>query len=265
MRESQKGIIIGRGGSALRRLGTDARRDIERFVGRKVFLDLRVKVDTGMAAGPTEAAQIRLPLTMGNIVAIVGRPNVGKSTLFNRLVESKQAITDPTAGTTRDRHYGMAEWTGAHFSVIDTGGYITSSDDVFEPEIRRQVHLAMDEADAIVFLVDARSGVTAMDEAIADMLRRSEQARVPRGQQGGHQRAAGRRRGALCPGHGRGVRHFRAKRIRHRRTAGRLGGEAPVPGGPRPPRGPKHRYRRSARTWASRRSSTPCSAESSTS
>ncbi|MCB9170961.1 MAG: ribosome biogenesis GTPase Der [Flavobacteriales bacterium] len=110
---------------------------------------------------------------MGNIVAIVGRPNVGKSTLFNRLIERKEAITDPTAGTTRDRHYGLAEWTGVHFSVIDTGGYVTGSDDVFEAEIRRQVHLAVEEADAIFFLVDVRSGLTHMDEAIADLLRRS--------------------------------------------------------------------------------------------
>ena len=110
---------------------------------------------------------------MGNIVAIVGRPNVGKSTLFNRLIERKEAITDPTAGTTRDRHYGLAEWTGVHFSVIDTGGYVTGSDDVFEAEIRRQVHLAVEEADAILFLVDVRSGLTHMDEAIADLLRRS--------------------------------------------------------------------------------------------
>jgi len=111
---------------------------------------------------------------MSNIVAIVGRPNVGKSTLFNRLTESKEAIVDPTAGTTRDRHYGKAEWTGHNFSIIDTGGYVTGSEDIFEAEIRKQVSLAIDEADSILFLVDVMGGVTALDEAIADMLRRAK-------------------------------------------------------------------------------------------
>jgi GTP-binding protein len=110
---------------------------------------------------------------MGNIVAIVGRPNVGKSTLFNRLIERREAITDPTAGTTRDRHYGRAEWNGVAFSVIDTGGYISGTDDVFEAEIRKQVRLAIDEADTILFLVDVNGGVTSADEAIAEMLRKS--------------------------------------------------------------------------------------------
>ncbi|MDX9749915.1 MAG: ribosome biogenesis GTPase Der [Flavobacteriales bacterium] len=106
-------------------------------------------------------------------VAIVGRPNVGKSTLFNRLVESREAITDPTAGTTRDRHYGQCEWNGVLFSVIDTGGYISGSDDVFEAEIRKQVELAIEEADSILFLVDAKGGLTGMDQAIAGLLRRA--------------------------------------------------------------------------------------------
>ncbi|MBX2979858.1 MAG: ribosome biogenesis GTPase Der [Flavobacteriales bacterium] len=110
---------------------------------------------------------------MGNIVAIVGRPNVGKSTLFNRLIESREAITDPTAGTTRDRHYGKAEWNGIIFSVVDTGGYISGSDDVFEGEIRKQVNLAIEEADSVLFLVDVKGGITAMDEAIATMLRKA--------------------------------------------------------------------------------------------
>ncbi len=109
---------------------------------------------------------------MSNIVAIVGRPNVGKSTFFNRLIERREAIVDPTAGTTRDRHYGKAEWAGHHFSVIDTGGYIQGSDDIFEEEIRKQVDLAIDEADVILFLVDTQHGITSMDEAVADMLRR---------------------------------------------------------------------------------------------
>jgi GTP-binding protein len=111
---------------------------------------------------------------MGNIVAIVGRPNVGKSTLFNRLIERREAITDPTAGTTRDRHYGKAEWNGVLFSVIDTGGYVSGSDDVFEAEIRKQVKLAIDEADTILFLVDAKGGITSLDEAIAGMLRKAK-------------------------------------------------------------------------------------------
>jgi GTPase len=111
---------------------------------------------------------------MSNIVAIVGRPNVGKSTLFNRLIESKEAITNPTAGTTRDRHYGKAEWNGVIFSVIDTGGYVSGSDDVFEKEIRRQVELAIDESDSILFMVDVHHGLTAYDETIAQMLRRAK-------------------------------------------------------------------------------------------
>jgi GTP-binding protein len=121
---------------------------------------------------------------MSNIVAIVGRPNVGKSTLFNRLIESKEAITDPTAGTTRDRHYGKAEWNGVTFSVIDTGGYITGSDDIFEAEIRKQVDLAVEESDVILFLVDVYDGITGMDEAIAVAASRQE-ACDARGQQGG--------------------------------------------------------------------------------
>lgn len=111
---------------------------------------------------------------MGNIVAIVGRPNVGKSTLFNRLTETRQAIVDEVSGVTRDRHYGNVFWNGKNFTVIDTGGYITNSDDVFEEEIRKQVHLAMDEADVILFLVDIINGITDLDEAIANMLRKVE-------------------------------------------------------------------------------------------
>ncbi len=111
---------------------------------------------------------------MSNIVAIVGRPNVGKSTLFNRLVESREAIVDPTSGTTRDRHYGKAEWNGHHFSIIDTGGYVTGSDDVFESEIGKQVKLAIEEADSILFLVDTQHGITGMDQAVANMLRKAK-------------------------------------------------------------------------------------------
>lgn len=111
---------------------------------------------------------------MASIIAIVGRPNVGKSTLFNRLTESREAIVDSVSGVTRDRLYGKCEWTGREFSVIDTGGYITGSDDVFEAEIRRQVQLAIDEASIILFVVDAEQGVTGMDEEVAQLLRQSE-------------------------------------------------------------------------------------------
>ena len=110
---------------------------------------------------------------MGNMVAIVGRPNVGKSTLFNRLTESRSAIVDAVSGVTRDRHYGKAEWTGHEFSVIDTGGYIIGSEDVFEEEIRRQVELAIEEANTIVFVVDVTDGITDMDQEVARLLRRS--------------------------------------------------------------------------------------------
>ncbi len=109
---------------------------------------------------------------MSNIVAIVGRPNVGKSTLFNRLTESRQAIVDQTSGVTRDRQYGKSDWNGKHFSLIDTGGYVMGGDDEFEIEIRKQVQLAVDEADIILFLVDAREGLTPMDEDVASMLRK---------------------------------------------------------------------------------------------
>lgn len=97
---------------------------------------------------------------MNNIVAIVGRPNVGKSTFFNRLIQRREAIVDSVSGVTRDRNYGKSEWNGKEFSVIDTGGYIKGSDDIFEAEIRRQVELAIDEADAIIFIVDVEEGIT---------------------------------------------------------------------------------------------------------
>ena len=109
---------------------------------------------------------------MANIVAIVGRPNVGKSTLFNRLIEERKAIVDETSGVTRDRQYGHSDWNGKHFSVIDTGGYVVGGDDEFEIEIRKQVQLAIDEADVILFLTNAKEGLTPMDEDVANMLRR---------------------------------------------------------------------------------------------
>ena len=109
---------------------------------------------------------------MSNIVAIVGRPNVGKSTLFNRLVQRREAIVDSVSGVTRDRHYGKSDWNGKEFSVIDTGGYAVGSDDIVEEEIRKQVNLAIEEADIIVFVVDVESGITPMDEAVAKLLRK---------------------------------------------------------------------------------------------
>ncbi len=111
---------------------------------------------------------------MANIVAIVGRPNVGKSTFFNRLVEKRDAIMDNMPGVTRDRHYGYAEWVGKFFTVIDTGGYVTGSDDKFESQIRKQVELALDEATAIIFMVDCRDGLTGFDKEFAKTLRRSK-------------------------------------------------------------------------------------------
>jgi GTP-binding protein len=109
---------------------------------------------------------------MNNIVAIVGRPNVGKSTFFNRLIKRREAIVDSVSGVTRDRNYGKSEWNGKEFSVIDTGGYIKGSDDIFEGEIRRQVELAIDEADAIIFVVDVEEGITPMDAEVAKLLRK---------------------------------------------------------------------------------------------
>ncbi len=111
---------------------------------------------------------------MGNIVAIVGRPNVGKSTLFNRLTETRRAIVDEASGVTRDRHYGKADWNGREFTVIDTGGYVQGSDDIFEEEIRKQVVLAIEECDIILFMVDVTSGITDLDEVVAALLRRAK-------------------------------------------------------------------------------------------
>jgi GTP-binding protein len=111
---------------------------------------------------------------MSDLIAIVGRPNVGKSTLFNRLVGHRQAIVDAVSGVTRDRHYGHAEWNGRKFSIVDTGGYSEGSEDVFEDEIRRQVEIAIEEATIIIFMVDAMEGVTALDEVIANIVRKSK-------------------------------------------------------------------------------------------
>ena len=111
---------------------------------------------------------------MGNLVAIVGRPNVGKSTLFNRLTESRRAIVSDEAGTTRDRQYGKVLWNGRNFSVVDTGGWVVNSDDVFEEEIRKQVMVATQEADVVLFMVDVKSGVTDLDDEVADILRRAK-------------------------------------------------------------------------------------------
>lgn len=111
---------------------------------------------------------------MSQLVAIVGRPNVGKSTLFNRLTESRQAIVDGTAGTTRDRQYGKVEWNGREFSIVDTGGWVVNSDDIFEGEINKQVAVAIEQADEILFIVDAMNGVTDLDDHVAEILRKSK-------------------------------------------------------------------------------------------
>lgn len=111
---------------------------------------------------------------MSNIVAIVGRPNVGKSTFFNRLIERREAIMDDMPGVTRDRHYGYAQWTGKYFSVIDTGGYVIGSEDKFESQIRRQVEMAIEEASAVIFMVDCRDGLTGFDKDFANIIRKSK-------------------------------------------------------------------------------------------
>src|SRR5690606_5229370 len=110
---------------------------------------------------------------MSFTVAIVGRPNVGKSTFFNRLLEQRKAIVDDVSGVTRDRQYGVADWNGKTFNVVDTGGFVAGSDDVFEKEIAKQVLIAVEEADAIIFMVDAHTGLTDLDDNMADVLRRS--------------------------------------------------------------------------------------------
>ena len=116
---------------------------------------------------------------MTNIVAIVGRPNVGKSTLFNRLTQTRTAIVDEISGVTRDRNYDRSEWNGQEFSVIDTGGYVQNSGDIFEEEIRKQVFLAIEESDIILFLVDVENGITDLDQVIARMLRKTDKKVIP--------------------------------------------------------------------------------------
>ena len=111
---------------------------------------------------------------MSNIIAIVGRPNVGKSTLFNRLTESRDAIVKEVSGVTRDRIYGKGEWNGYKFSVIDTGGYAATKEDIFEGEIRKQVELAIDESKVILFMVDVMTGIVEMDLLVAELLRKSK-------------------------------------------------------------------------------------------
>ena len=111
---------------------------------------------------------------MSSIVAIVGRPNVGKSTFFNLMIQKREAIVDAVSGVTRDRHYGKSDWNGRVFTLIDTGGYVERSEDIFQKEIDKQVNLAIDEADAIIFMVDATDGVTGMDETMEQLLRRAQ-------------------------------------------------------------------------------------------
>src|SRR3954465_4822744 len=110
---------------------------------------------------------------MSFTVAIVGRPNVGKSTFFNRMLEQRKAIVDNESGVTRDRQYGIADWNGRSFNLIDTGGFVPQSEDIFEKEIRKQVRIAIDEADALIFMTDVAVGITDLDESMADLLRRA--------------------------------------------------------------------------------------------
>ncbi len=124
---------------------------------------------------------------MNNIVAIVGRPNVGKSTLFNRLIGMKKAIVDKKSGVTRDRHYGKSEWNGVSFHVIDTGGYVINSEDVFEEEIKKQVLFAIEESDIILFMVDVVNGITDLDDDIANLLRKTRKKVNFGSKQGGQQ------------------------------------------------------------------------------
>ena len=107
-------------------------------------------------------------------VAVVGRPNVGKSTFFNRMIQKREAIVDSQSGVTRDRHYGKSDWNGKNFTLIDTGGYLKNSDDIFQKEIDKQVNLAIEESDSIIFMVDVEDGVTGMDQTISQLLRRSK-------------------------------------------------------------------------------------------
>ena len=111
---------------------------------------------------------------MSYTVAIVGRPNVGKSTFFNRMLEQRKAIVDDISGVTRDRQYGVAEWTGKSFNVVDTGGYVPNSTDVFEKEIKKQVLIALEEANAVIFMCDVTTGITNLDESMTDILRKSK-------------------------------------------------------------------------------------------
>ena len=127
---------------------------------------------------------------MSNIVAIVGRPNVGKSTLFNRLVGGRKAIVNEESGVTRDRNYGKSEWNGKEFSVIDTGGYVSNSSDIFEEEINKQVLLAMDEADVILFVCDVELGITRSGPQFRPYAPESQQTHLPRGKQGGQWRTS---------------------------------------------------------------------------
>ena len=111
---------------------------------------------------------------MSTIVAIVGRPNVGKSTFFNRMIQKREAIVDAVSGVTRDRHYGKSDWNGREFTLIDTGGYAEGSDDIFQKEIDKQVNIAIDEADAIIFMVDVNDGLTGMDLNLSKLIRKSK-------------------------------------------------------------------------------------------
>lgn len=153
------------------------------------------------------------------IVAIVGRPNVGKSTLFNRLAGRRQAIVDPVSGVTRDRHYGKTDWNGREFSIIDTGGYAEKSGDFFEEQIQRQVLIAIEQADVVLFVVDVQTGITDYDLTIADLLRKSGKSHS-RCQQSRRRKVYIRYVCFPCIGFGRTCFHSSHQWKRHRRFAG---------------------------------------------
>jgi GTP-binding protein len=161
---------------------------------------------------------------MNSIVAIVGRPNVGKSTLFNRLVQRRDAIVDAVSGVTRDRHYGKSDWNGKEFSLIDTGGYVVGSDDAFEGEIRKQVELALEECDVIVFVVDVTEGITPMDTTVAKLLRKSKKPLFLAVNKVDNAMRAADAVGILQSGTRGLPHHFLHQRIGNRRVVGCFGG-----------------------------------------
>ena len=170
-RDSQKAIVIGKRGAMLKTIGTDARKALERLLGTHVYLDLRVKVEPRWTE--TERGLRKVGLDVRPLVAIVGRPNVGKSTLFNRLAERRLALVQDVPGVTRDRHYADTEWQGRPLTVVDTGGFVPDEEGGLAAQVRAQAELAAAEADVVLMVVDGRAGPTGVDESLARALRRT--------------------------------------------------------------------------------------------